>query len=80
MTKAKLTSKRQITVPRDVCEELGVDVGDELEFVKDEGKLIVRRPFDASVFDKWRGKLHPMFEGMTTDQIIEEMRGPADLD
>lgn len=82
MSTAKITSKRQITVPKDVCQELGVDVGDELEFVRDRGVVSVRRRFDPKALDKWRGYLKndPKLRGKTTDQIIEEMRGPVDLD
>ena len=36
MAKAKLTSKGQITIPKDVRESLGVEAGDRLEFVEQE--------------------------------------------
>lgn len=38
---AKLTSKGQITIPKAVREELGVDTGDKLLFVKCEQGYIV---------------------------------------
>lgn len=34
MSTATLTSKRQITIPSDVCQRLGVTVGDRVEFVE----------------------------------------------
>lgn len=77
MSTAKITSKRQITVPKDVCEELAVDAGDEIEFVKASDGFRVRKRVDPAVFDKYRGILKL---GKKTDQIIEEMRGPVDLD
>jgi AbrB family looped-hinge helix DNA binding protein len=74
---ARITSKGQVTIPRAVREDLGLHAGDELDFVKENGGYRVRRRTDPGVFDRYRGILKL---GKTTDEIIEEMRGPADLD
>ena len=38
---AKLTSKGQITIPKSVRDDLGVDTGDKLVFIKTEGGYLV---------------------------------------
>lgn len=52
---AKLTSKGQITVPRDIRRSLGVRAGDKLEF-EDNGRGVqVKAVRSESVFEKYRG-------------------------
>lgn len=74
---ATLTSKGQLTVPQPVREALGLRTGDKVTFIEDNGGYRIRAAFDPTVFDKYRGILKL---GKTTDEIIEEMRGPVDLD
>ena len=42
MTKARITSKGQITIPKEVRERLGVHPGDALEFRDEGGRLEIR--------------------------------------
>ena len=74
MAKTKLTSKGQITVPKDVRERLGLRPGDEIEFVEENGSFVVRRHVDARAFEKWRGFLKDL-AGRRADDLVEEMRG-----
>jgi len=40
----KVTRKYQVTIPKEVRNELGIDVGDEIEFVKNErGEFVIRK-------------------------------------
>jgi antitoxin PrlF len=56
---AKITSKGQITVPREVRRALGVRAGDRLIFESD-GKAIRVRPLrNKSAFSKYRGIGNP---------------------
>jgi AbrB family looped-hinge helix DNA binding protein len=39
-----VTRKYQVTIPKDVRKELGIEVGDEVEFVKNEkGEFVIRK-------------------------------------
>jgi antitoxin PrlF len=52
---ARITSKGQITVPREVRRSLGVDTGDRLLFEKDGTSFRVKPVRSKSRFEKYRG-------------------------
>ncbi len=40
----KVTRKYQVTIPKEVRDELGIKLGDEIEFVKNEkGEFVIRK-------------------------------------
>ena len=39
MTRATIRDRRQITLPADICKQLGLDVGDGVEFEVENGSL-----------------------------------------
>lgn len=41
-TRATLTSKGQITIPQEVRQRLGLRQGDQVEFVTDQGQIILK--------------------------------------
>jgi AbrB family looped-hinge helix DNA binding protein len=56
---AKITSKGQITVPREVRHVLGVKPGDKLVFEQNGKEVSVRPVRNKSVFAKYRGIGNP---------------------
>lgn len=42
MILSKLSSKRQVVVPEDICNALGAESGDYIEFVKKNDEIIIR--------------------------------------
>lgn len=56
---AKITSKGQVTVPREVRRILGVRAGDKLIFENDESGVRVRPVRSQSAFSKYRGIGNP---------------------
>ncbi len=74
MAKAKLTTKRQITVPKTVRDELGLRAGDEIDFVKENGSFVLRKRITDNPFEKWRGYLKHL-AGQDPDELIQEWRG-----
>lgn len=77
---AKLTSKGQITVPRDIRRRLGVRAGDKLEF-EEKGEVVqVKAVRDGSVFEKYRGIGTPGIGSgrKAIQKWIKEIRGHED--
>ncbi len=74
---AKITSKGQVTVPREVRQILGVRAGDKLIFENDETGVRVRPLRSQSAFSKYRGignpGIAPGREGIV--RWLREMRG-----
>ena len=74
MGKTKLTTKGQVTVPKDVRERLGLRPGDEIEFVEDRAGFRVQKRVLASPFKNHRGYLKDL-AGHDPDELLEQMRG-----
>ncbi len=74
MSKTKVTSKGQVTIPKDVRERLGLRPGDEIEFVEENGDFRLRKRAVKPPFEKWRGYAKHL-AGMDPDELVEQMRG-----
>jgi len=56
--RAKITSRGQVTIPKDVRERLGLRPGDEVELVEDQGGF----------------RLQKHLAGHDPDELVEQMR------
>jgi AbrB family looped-hinge helix DNA binding protein len=74
MPKARVTTKGQVTVPKEVRDRLGIRPGDEIEFSEEGRGYLVRKRIAASPFRKYRGYLKHL-AGRDPDDVIEQMRG-----
>lgn len=74
MASAKVTSKGQITIPKGVRVKLGLSPGDELEFVEEAGRFVIRKRIHHSPFDRYLGYLKHK-RGQNPDEIVKELRG-----
>ncbi|MBZ0157002.1 MAG: AbrB/MazE/SpoVT family DNA-binding domain-containing protein [Alphaproteobacteria bacterium] len=74
MQTAKVTSKGQITLPKNIRDTLGVHPGESVGFEEKDGVIVVHKVVPRSPFDKWVGKLRHQ-RGKRTDDLIKDMRG-----
>ena len=71
----RVTTKGQVTIPKDVRDMLGVAPGDEVEFVESHGQIRIKKKKDyRASLEAWAGVLADG-SGIATDELIEEMRG-----
>ncbi|GBE41177.1 MAG TPA: AbrB/MazE/SpoVT family DNA-binding domain-containing protein [Nitrospirae bacterium] len=74
MATSRLTSKGQITIPKEVREKLGISPGEDLLFEERNEVFYIKKSPRKSPFNKWVGYLK---DGKTkkSDSVIEELRG-----
>jgi len=68
MLKVKVTRKYQVTIPQEVREKIGVNVGDELFVREEERRIILEKPIDL---DKLAGAWGHVED---TESFMEEAR------
>jgi AbrB family looped-hinge helix DNA binding protein len=74
--KAVVSEKGQVTIPKRLRDRLGIEAGATLEFDEDAGRLVARKVRGRDQVDSVYGILDL---DRDTDQLIDELRGPADL-
>lgn len=74
----KVTSKGQVTIPRQIRTILEIDAGDEITFEIDEGKAVLKKKgVSLKNLKKYVGFLSHL-NGKKPEDIIDELRGNAD--
>ena len=73
MLTAKITSKGQITIPKDVRDHLGLRPGERVQFEEKDGIFYLKRTARESPFDKWKGRLAAL-KDKRSDEIVNDMR------
>ena len=74
MSKAKMTTKGQVTIPIEVRRRLGLRAGDELEFTEENGVYYLKKHLLPTPLRKYRGYLKHLAK-RDPDELVHEMRG-----
>ena len=72
---ATITSKGQITIPKDVRDALGLTPGSEVEISVEAGRAILRKRLSPAVLQRWRGRLRGKLPANSVDEFLDELRG-----
>ena len=72
--RSRITSKGQVTIPKEVRDQFGLRSGDAIEWEARSAALQVRKIASPSPFDKWRGYLKHL-KGQNPDELVRNMRG-----
>lgn len=80
---SRITTKGQVTIPKDVRQALGLKPGARVGFRKMGGKFVLVKEIeeaDESYLADWVGILKPLVPGQTIDETINDMRGGSPSD
>jgi AbrB family looped-hinge helix DNA binding protein len=72
---ATVAERGQITLPKAIRDALGLTKGTQLKVELDGGRIILRKNVDDAL-SRIRGK-YKLPEGMTSDDVMRELRGRA---
>jgi len=77
-----MTSKGQLTVPQEIRKRLGLEVGDRVEFVVEEGRTVIRPARgEANPFERLIGIAPPFPGGEEGIKAwIDDMRSDKDYE
>lgn len=73
--KAVVSEKGQVTIPKRIRDDLGLNSGTILEFTEDAGRIIIRKIVQENPISAWRGKGH-LPVGRSVDEYLSLVREP----
>lgn len=71
--KAILSEKGQVTIPKRIRDDLGLEPGAVLDFVAEAGRITVRKVVAENPIRKWRGRAR-LPQGRTVDAYLRRIR------
>lgn len=74
--KSKLGERGQITIPKPIRDRLGMRRGQLLEIREERGEVVMTKSVEQDPVDAVYGILGT---GRSTDEFIDDIRGPAEL-
>lgn len=72
---ATVAERGQITLPKEARQALGLKKGTKLIVRVEDGRIVLRKDMSAAI-TKLRG-IYKLPKGMTTDDMMRELRGRA---
>lgn len=70
----RVTTKGQVTIPRDIREALGISPETEIDFVEDSGRFYIVKTEEPDMTGKFKKLRGIASAGMSTDEIMSLTR------
>jgi AbrB family looped-hinge helix DNA binding protein len=77
--KALVTSKGQVTIPKELRDRFGIEAGSEVDFVAAPDGIRLRKVIDRRTRPAAFGCLKKELAGRSVDELLDELRGPVEL-
>lgn len=77
--KALVTSKGQVTIPKELREKFGIEPGAQVDFAAAEDGIRLRKVVDRSKRLGVLGCLKKELAGRSVAELLDELRGPMEL-
>jgi len=77
--KALVTSKGQVTIPKELRTKFGIEPGVQVDFVAVSDGIRLRKVVDRSKSSGVFGCLKKELAGRTVQDLLDDLRGPAEL-
>jgi AbrB family looped-hinge helix DNA binding protein len=81
----RVTTKGQVTIPKEIRDRLGIQPGSEVEFVERDSAVVLEKRDTASrqesqTFEEWAASVAGTFDtmGMDGKAYVDWLRGPRD--
>ena len=74
----KVGERGQVTIPKSIREQVGIEPNSEVEFSVARGTIVLRKQAPKLNLRNWRGACHSSFDELrckTVDEYIEDVRG-----
>ena len=68
----RITSKGQVTIPKEIRERFGLLPGQAVEFAVEDGKVVVHKARDHEHLRSWVGSVDLDAD---VDEFVDELRG-----
>jgi AbrB family looped-hinge helix DNA binding protein len=79
LMKALVTSKGQVTIPKELRDKFGIEPGSRLDFIAASDGIHLRKVVDRSKRLDVLGCLKKELAGRSVGDLLDELRGPVEL-
>jgi AbrB family looped-hinge helix DNA binding protein len=77
--KAQVTSKGQVTIPKELRDRFGIEPGAQVQFAASGDGIRLRKVVDRGKQRRVLGRLKRELEGRAVSDLLEKLRGPVEL-